>query len=102
MLEKLDALIAFAVVMLGLSLIVTILTQITSATLGLRGSNLLWGLKTLFEELSPGLEKAGLIPRDLAQEILQHRLISDSSFSQGEKMWLVGPIVRSLSTKPII
>jgi len=97
MLEKLDTLIAFAVVMLGLSLIITILTQIISAFLGLRGSNLLWGIKTLFSELAPGLSAAGLQPETLAKDILQHELISDSTFSQAGNMWLVGPMVNALS-----
>ena len=101
MLEKLDTLIAFAVVMLGLSLIIMILTQIISTALGLRGSNLLWGLETLFRQLAPGLEAAGLVPRDLAKEILQHELISDSLFSRAENMRLVGPIIRFLNTKPV-
>lgn len=97
MLEKLDTLIAFAVVMLGLSLIITILTQIISAFLGLRGSNLLWGIKTLFSQLAPGLIAAGLRPEALAKDILQHELISDSTFSQAGNMWLVGPMVNALS-----
>ena len=53
MLEKLDTLIAFAVVMLGVSLIITILTQIVASFLGLRGSNLLWGIEVLLKELDP-------------------------------------------------
>ena len=96
-LEKLDTLIAFAVVMLGVSLIITILTQIISTFLGLRGSNLLWGIQTLFERLAPGLDAAGLQPEALAKEILQHELISDSSFSQAGDMWLIGPLVAFLS-----
>src|ERR1041385_1367544 len=101
MLEKLDTLIAFAVVMLGLSLIITILTQIISTFLGLRGSNLLWGLETLFTELAPGLQKAGLLPKALAKEILQHPLISDSTFSRAENMWMVGPVIQWLNRKPV-
>jgi hypothetical protein len=93
MLEKLDTLIAFAVVMLGLSLIITILTQMISAALGLRGGNLLWGLETLFKELAPNLETSGLVPKQLAKEILQSELISDSSFSRVDRMRLIGPFV---------
>ena len=101
MLEKLDTLIAFAVVMLGISLIITILTQIISAALGLRGSNLLWGLEALFKQLAPGLEAAGLAPRDLAKEILHDESISDSLFSRAENMRLVGPIVKFLNARPV-
>jgi len=97
MLEKLDTLIAFAVVMLGVSLMITILTQIIATFLALRGSNLLWGIKTLIGELAPGLDHTGLSPEALAKEILQHPLISDSSFSQVGRMWLVGAAVNFLS-----
>lgn len=99
MLEKLDTLIAFAVVMLGVSLLITILTQIVSTALGLRGSNLLWGLETLFQELAPALEAAGVKPGDLAKEILQDPLISDSGFSRMEKMKIVGPLVGYLARR---
>jgi hypothetical protein len=61
----------------------------------------LWGLDTLFRQLAPGLEAAGVLPRDLAKEILQHQLISDSLFSRAENMRLVGPIVKFLNRKPV-
>lgn len=101
MLEKLDTLIAFVVVMLGVSLIITILTQIVSTALGLRGSNLLWGLETLFQELAPGLEAAGIMPGTLARQILQDPLISDSTFSRVEKMKWIGPLVGFFCRMPI-
>lgn len=49
MLEHLDTLIAFAAVMLGLSLLVTVLTQMVTTSFGLRRSNLEWGLQRLLE-----------------------------------------------------
>jgi hypothetical protein len=98
MLEKLDTLIAFAVVMLGVSLIITILTQIISTFLGLRGSNLLWGIETLFDKLAPALKEKGLAPLDLAKEILKDKSISDSTFSRAGEMWLIGGLVAWLST----
>ena len=101
MLEKLDTLIAFAVVMLGVSLLITILTQIISTALGLRGSNLLWGLETLFQELAPGLAAVGVEPGDLAKKILQDRLISDSCFSRVERMKIIGPLVGFLTKLPL-
>ena len=101
MMEKLDTLIAFAVVMLGVSLLITILTQLISTALGLRGSNLLWGLETLFQELAPGLAAAGIRPGDLAKEIIQDQLISDSSFSRVERMKIVGPLVGYLTQVPL-
>jgi hypothetical protein len=42
--------------MLGVSLIITILTQIVSSFLALRGSNLLWGIEVLLKELDPNLD----------------------------------------------
>src|SRR5690348_9076835 len=101
MLEKLDTLIAFAVVMLGLSMIITILTQMASAFLSLRGSNLLWGVETLFKQLAPNLVTHGILPRDLAQEFLTHELVSDSSFSRMEKMWVIGPLMSWVSKLPL-
>jgi hypothetical protein len=90
MLEKLDTLIAFAVVMLGVSLIITILTQIVASFLGLRGSNLLWGIETLLRELDPELEKklgdARSSVRTIAIEILTDPEISDSTFSRSGEM----------------
>jgi hypothetical protein len=104
MLEKLDTLIAFAVVMLAVSLIITIFTQITSTALGLRGSNLLWGIETLLKELAPDLSTKDNpdIPRKVAEGILTHPLISDSLFARIEDVWLIGPIVNRLIRVPPI
>ena len=104
MLETLDTLIAFAVIMLGVSLIITILTQIVASFLALRGSNLLWGVETLLHEVDPTLE-AKLTAADsnvhnIAHEILTDRFVSDSTFSRAGGMWLVGPIVGLLGKVP--
>lgn len=104
MLEKLDTLIAFAVVMLGVSLIITILTQMVSGLFGLRGSNLLWGVESLLKELDPKLDSRLQAARSgvhqLAQEILTNESISDSTFSRSGEMWLVGPIIKLLCKIP--
>jgi hypothetical protein len=97
MLLYLDTLIGFAVVMLVISLLITILTQMVSALLSHRGSNLRWGLKTLFEKIDP--KAYSLLTANaetLANEVLRHPLISDSWFSgnrvaqriAGEVPWL--------------
>jgi hypothetical protein len=79
MLQYVDTLIGFAVVMLGLSLMITILTQMVSALLSHRGANLRWGLQTLFAQCSfPALQGAAA---ELAHSVLTHPLISDSIFS---------------------
>jgi hypothetical protein len=70
-LEHLEALIAFAVVMLGVSLLITILTQMVSALFGLRGTNLLWGVRTLLGAIDERIESQ-------AEEVLRRPLISDS------------------------
>jgi hypothetical protein len=104
MLEKLDTLIAFAVVMLAVSLIITIFTQIISTVLGLRGSNLFWGIETLLKELAPGLSTKDNpdAPRKVAEYILTHPLISDSMFARIEDVWLIGPVVKVLMQVPLI
>jgi hypothetical protein len=76
LLQSLDIVIGFVVVMLGVSLIITTITQMISALLGLRGTNLRWGLKTL-------LSQAGIPdPETVAKRVLKHPLISDSTFSK--------------------
>ncbi|MBZ5536665.1 MAG: hypothetical protein LAO31_11975 [Acidobacteriia bacterium] len=87
MLQHLDTFIAFAVVMVGVSLLITILTQMTSAFFGVRGTNLKWGIEELLRTIDPNLDKhAG----EIANKILQHPSISDSTFSKYEKRlpWL--------------
>ncbi len=86
-LEHLDTVIAFAVVMLGVSLLITILTQIVSALFGLRGTNLLWGLKTLFQSIDPRLTAQ-------AEAVLRHPLISDSAFSKYQKCRVLGWLLK--------
>ncbi|HZW54341.1 MAG TPA: hypothetical protein VFF00_09910, partial [Candidatus Elarobacter sp.] len=56
MLQQLDVAIAIVVVLLGVSLFVTILTQMISSLLNLRGSHLRAGLVTLLKTADPGLE----------------------------------------------
>jgi hypothetical protein len=53
MLEQIDTAIAFSVIMLMLSLIVTALVQVIAALLDLRGRNLALGLRNLFQQIEP-------------------------------------------------
>jgi len=90
MLANLDVLIGLAVIMLGLSLIVTVANQAVSAALGLRGMNLKWGLSVLVQELHrdrfrPPETKVPFFGNDLNEQaadavdqVLRHRLVSDS------------------------
>ncbi len=87
MLRYVDSAIAFAVVMLGVSLLITVVTQTISALLASRGRNLRWGLTTLIKTLAPGTEANARAVVDL---ILRHPLISDSTFSRFKALPLVG------------
>ena len=77
-LGHLDTIIAFVAIIAGVSVLVTTFTQAVSAVLGLRGTNLYWGIQTLLLNVDPNLEAHVEI---IAQQILHHPLISDSSFS---------------------
>jgi len=90
MLNQLQTIIAFAVVMLGMSLVITAITQVVSTFLASRGLNLHWALTNLFEELRPELKtrvkqaegKQGpTLGSVVVDKILLHPLISDSSYS---------------------
>src|SRR5579883_1746844 len=82
MLTYLDTAIGFMVVMLAVSLLITTLTQMVSAMVNHRGSNLQWGLKTLFANIDPGKFPTIAKQADqLSREVLSHCLISDSWFS---------------------
>lgn len=87
MLSYLDTAIGFVVVMLAISLLITIATQIVSALLNHRGGNLLWGLRTLFSNIDPSLTHLNSGSGWLAEHVLTHCLISDSWFSNS---WIRG------------
>ena len=78
-LERLDTIVAFVVILAGVSLLVTIFTQTMSAFFGLRGTNLCWGIETLLKELDPNLKSHAA---KITREVLRHPLISDSTFSR--------------------
>jgi hypothetical protein len=76
--DRLDTLIAIATIMLGLSMIITILNQMIASLLGHRATYLKDGLVELLESLDPSLKaQAGTI----AQDVLTHTLCSDSIFT---------------------
>src|SRR5215472_2676647 len=80
-LQHLDAVIAFAALMLGMSLFITVGTQLVVAVLGLRGTNLRRGLMDLFETASLDRE-ARRYANQIAHRVLNHPLISDSVWSR--------------------
>jgi hypothetical protein len=75
MLDSLDTLIAFVLIMLVVSLVITIAVQMTSAVLNLRGLNLLNGLSSTFAAIAPDLKQN---TKDLARFILKGPILSDS------------------------
>jgi hypothetical protein len=62
MLQQLDTAIAFVVVMLMLSLLVTAVVQVISALLDLRGKNLVRALSDLFNQIDPDLRGSIQLP----------------------------------------
>ena len=93
MLAYLDTIIAFAVIMLGFSLLITILNQMISAFLGYRGTNLRWGIQTMLQTAAPSLG-AGEVEK-IANKLLTECVVSDSVFikwsgSSLEKIRFVG------------
>jgi hypothetical protein len=96
MLEHLDTFIAFAVVMAGVSLLITVMTQMASALLGLRGTNLRWGIATLLQNVDPKLAEQAA---RLSDQILNHRLISDSACSKFEG-WEAKPAPAGVAPPP--
>jgi hypothetical protein len=94
-LEHLDTIISFVAILAGVSLLVTTLTQMVSALFGLRGTNLRWGLETLLQHADPAL--AGHA-REIADQVLHHPLISDSTMSGFEtqlvKRWKLASVIR--------
>src|SRR6185369_16455765 len=91
MLKQLDTLIGFAVVMLVVSLLITIVTQMVSSLLGLRGKNLADALEVMMVKIAP------VIPNDqvkqLVREILTHPVISGSTMSMVTRRWDRVPIL---------
>src|SRR5258708_8965730 len=88
MLAYLDTLSGFAVIMLVASLVITILTQIVSTLLSHRGANLLWGLRTLFEQVDPAsLSNLKAQANAVAEAVLTHPMASDSVFSKFQGAW---------------
>src|SRR5207302_544083 len=75
MLSTLDTVIAFAVIMTVLSLLITIVVQMASAALSLRGKNLANALALTFQTIDPKLQKHA---HSLTAQILRDPIFSDS------------------------
>jgi hypothetical protein len=89
MLAYLDTAIGFAMVMLGVSLIIMIIVQAISAALSYRGANLMWGLETLLSEIdSTNLPVLTANAKAVANAVLTHPLVSDSVLSNSGAGWI--------------
>lgn len=93
MLEQLDTAIAFTVVMLMLSLMITAVVQMISAVLDLRGKNLAKGLENLLRQIGPSLRVSlnggPSIAQHIAEAVVRHPAIAHTqtrakAVSQGE------------------
>ena len=99
MLDSLDTLIAFVLIMLVVSLLITIAVQISAAVLNLRGWNLLVGLKNTFAVIAPDATKQAVSRysvinrannkerKKLAKYILKGALLSDSVLPWWLTIW---------------
>ncbi|HEY1936909.1 MAG TPA: hypothetical protein VGJ33_03145 [Candidatus Angelobacter sp.] len=94
MLERVDTLIAFATIMLGVSLLITIINQMISSLLGHRATYLKDGLMDLLETLDPELKPNA---EKIADDVLTHKLASDSIFARVAKApqrWKLATTIR--------
>ena len=82
MLQSLDTLIAFVVIMTIVSLFVTVVVQMISASLSLRGKNLANALALTFQTIVPSLNEQA---HNLAAKILSDPLLSDSTITARDR-----------------
>ena len=101
MLGQLDTFIAFIVVILAVSLIITLLNQAVVAVASLRGLHLRSGLEVLLGQVAP---EAKAHVREISNELLCHPLITDSSFHRFQrlKLWQLATAIRLDEFKDIL
>lgn len=87
MLKQIDTLIGLSVVMLVVSIFITIITQIFSSLLGLRGKNLASALEAMIYKIDPDITaNVKGLAKQLADRVLTHPAVSDSMLSM-KKAW---------------
>src|SRR6266487_3282325 len=86
MLNTIDTVIAFAVIMTVLSLLITIVVQMVSTTFSLRGKNLANALALTFQTIDP---KIGEYAHSLAAQILRDPIFSDSLWRPKNRIQIV-------------
>lgn len=92
MLDSLDTLIAFTLIMLVVSLLITIAVQMVSSLLNLRGLNLARALANTLVTISPGSQEAA---EKLIGHVLKDPMISDSWLKNLPGRWRLATAVRS-------
>ncbi len=80
MLQSLDVLVGFATIMLLFSMIVTALTQYITVMINSRGRQLRNGIMQLMQQLHPDFAEDSDFAKKIADTVLQHPLISRSSW----------------------
>jgi len=86
MLNTIDTVIAFAVIMTVLSLLITIVVQMVSTTFSLRGKNLANALALTFQTIDPTI---GDYAHSLAAQILRDPIFSDSLWRPKNRVQIV-------------
>ena len=86
MLNTIDTVIAFAVIMTVLSLLITIVVQMVSSASSLRGKNLANALALTFQTIDP---KIGEQAHSLAAQILRDPIFSDSLWRPKDRIQIV-------------
>ena len=86
MLNTIDTVIAFAVIMTVLSLLITIVVQMVSTAFSLRGKNLANALALTFQTIDP---KIGDYAHSLAAQILRDPIFSDSLWRSKDRVQIV-------------
>jgi len=86
MLNTIDTVIAFAVIMTVLSLLITIVVQMVSTAFSLRGKNLANALALTFQTIDP---KIGEYAHSLAAQILRDPIFSDSLWRPKNRIQIV-------------
>lgn len=94
MLPLVETVIAFIVVILLASLLVTALTQVIVAGFNLRGRNLVWGLERLFTSL----RAPQAVARQLARSVACHELLTNSD----RPPWCYAKVVRVEELKAVL
>jgi hypothetical protein len=80
-LEQFDTILAFAAVMLILSLLITILVQMAVAASNLRGRGLAWGMDRLLRQIDPRLNLGGFT-KELTEAVLRHPAVAHLGISK--------------------